>query len=152
MYQYTKTETEIIKIKVDFRAPLEYNWSPGTAYDTSDYVRPIVANGFEYQCTTGGQTGSSEPTWPTTLAGTVADGSITWTAVAYANNAADTISSANIEAPTGVTVGTPVVDGPVVIAAVYGGTSGTCYIISFEATTSAGELFEEKIELVISGD
>ena len=112
----------------------------------------MIGNGFEYECTTGGQTSPTEPKWPTTVAGTVTDGSVTWTARAFSTNATDTISSANVNAPTGVTAGTPVVDGSLVIVAMYGGTNGQCHIISVEASTSAGELFEEKIELVISGD
>jgi len=152
MHHYTKTETEIIKIKCDFRKALEYDWSPSTAYDSGDYVRPSIGNGFEYECTTGGQTSPREPVWPTTVAGTVTDGSITWTARAFSTNATDTISSANVEVSSGLVAGSPVVDGSVVIVAVSGGSSGGCYIVSIEATTSAGEVIEEKIQVVISGD
>jgi len=41
-------------------------------------VRPTVANGYYYVCRVGGVTGGTEPTWPTTFAATVADGSATW--------------------------------------------------------------------------
>ena len=152
MFYFTKTETEIIKIKVDFRDAIEYRWSPSTAYDSGDYVRPSVGNGFEYECTTAGQTNATEPSWPTTAGSTVTNGSVVWTARAFATNAADTISSANVEVPTGITAGTPSVDGTVIIVAVSGGENGNTYLISIEATTSAGELFEEKITVTIAGE
>lgn len=146
-----KTETEIIKVKYDFRRLLEYTWEPGAAYDATDYVRPTTANGFEYECTTGGQTGRREPRWPTTVAGTVTDGSITWTARAFSTNASDTLSSVNLEAPGDLTLGTANIDGSRAIFTVSGGDLGGCYIVSIEATTSAGEVFEEKLQVEITG-
>jgi hypothetical protein len=44
-------------------------------------VQPTTENGFYYHCTTGGQAGASEPSWPTTIGGTVVDGGITWGAI-----------------------------------------------------------------------
>lgn len=45
-------------------------------------VRPTVPNGFWYTSpAAGGWSGGVEPTWPTTPGGTVADGSIVWTAI-----------------------------------------------------------------------
>ena len=42
-------------------------------------VQPTTNNGYIYQCTTAGTSGGSEPTWPTTIGNTVADGTVTWT-------------------------------------------------------------------------
>jgi hypothetical protein len=41
-------------------------------------VQPTVANGFVYRCIVAGTTGSTQPTWPTTVGATVADGTVTW--------------------------------------------------------------------------
>jgi len=56
-------------------------WEASTAYATTSphYVTPTTPNGFRYECTTGGTSGGTEPTWPTTIGGTVSDGGVTWT-------------------------------------------------------------------------
>jgi len=53
-------------------------WSATTAKSANDRVRTSAANGYRYKATVGGTTGSSEPTWPTTLGNTVVDGTVTW--------------------------------------------------------------------------
>jgi len=54
------------------------DWQGETAY-TTEYVKPIIANGYHYECTVAGTTGDTEPTWPTTPGATVVDGGVTWT-------------------------------------------------------------------------
>lgn len=54
-------------------------WTASTAYTVGQYVTPTTSNGRLYKCTTAGTTGASQPTWPTTNAGTVVDGGVTWT-------------------------------------------------------------------------
>lgn len=49
-----------------------------TSYTVGDVVRPAAANGFLYRATNSGATGSSLPTYPTTLGQTVTDGAVTW--------------------------------------------------------------------------
>ena len=49
------------------------NVSPG------DTVIPATPNGHIYKCTTGGLTGSGEPSWTTASGSTVADGAAVWT-------------------------------------------------------------------------
>lgn len=60
---------------------LTQTWGSGRVFVAGMVVVPTAANlsGFLYQCTTGGTSGSSEPTWPTGAGSTVADGSVTWT-------------------------------------------------------------------------
>lgn len=54
-------------------------WAASTAIATGAYRVPTVANTYYYKATTGGTSGSSQPTWPTTVGGTVTDGGVTWT-------------------------------------------------------------------------
>lgn len=56
-------------------------WKPNITYYPFQYVRPTVENGFQYAAVDGGTSGSTEPTWPTTINATVDDGTIQWTAV-----------------------------------------------------------------------
>lgn len=59
-------------------------WASATAYTSGRVVIPATITdalrGLAYECTTAGTSGASEPTWPTTIAGTVTDGTVTWTA------------------------------------------------------------------------
>lgn len=55
-------------------------WTPGRITVLGDIVVPVVENGFYYEATVAGTTGGTEPGWPTTPGGTVADGTVTWTA------------------------------------------------------------------------
>jgi len=57
------------------------DWTASTAYVAGDFVRSSDDSDlFLFECTTAGTTDSSEPTWPTTEDGTVADATVTWTA------------------------------------------------------------------------
>ena len=59
-------------------------WVANTAYSLLDFRIPTTANGYVYECTTAGTSHASvEPTWPTTVGNTVADGTVTWTCRAY---------------------------------------------------------------------
>jgi len=57
----------------------ESAWVAETAYSLNDLVRPTTHNGYWYKCTTAGTSDTAEPTWPTTLGNTVADGTAVWT-------------------------------------------------------------------------
>jgi prepilin-type N-terminal cleavage/methylation domain-containing protein len=54
-------------------------WAQFTTYSIGAFVVPTTKNGHRYRCTSAGTSGASEPTWPTTKAATVVDGSVTWT-------------------------------------------------------------------------
>ncbi len=62
-----------------FQAHLPSMWLASTAYDIGDTVRPPTANGYIYECTVAGTSGSSEPAWGTTADATFVDGgTLTW--------------------------------------------------------------------------
>ena len=126
---------------------LETIWRSGRVHGLADYVRPSVPNGFEYECTAAGQTGAREPRWPVTVAGTITDGSVEWTARAYSTNGSDTIASVAGSADTGLTIASVTYDGTEVTFTLSGGTVGEWYIVSIEVTTTQGEVLEQKLKV-----
>jgi hypothetical protein len=59
------------------------DWAVVTAYSLGDSVIPTTPNGYRYECTTAGTShATTEPTWPTSISSTVADGTVVWTCIA----------------------------------------------------------------------
>jgi hypothetical protein len=54
------------------------SWIANHAYALNAVVQSNPTNGFTYVCTTAGTSGATPPAWPTS-AGTVTDGTVTWT-------------------------------------------------------------------------
>lgn len=54
------------------------SWEASTAVVAGELKLPTTGNDHYYICVTGGTTDSSEPTWPTTTDGEVADGTVVW--------------------------------------------------------------------------
>jgi hypothetical protein len=54
-------------------------WKANTAYAVGATVQPSPANGHSYVCSTAGTSGPTQPTFLTTKAVTVSDGSVVWT-------------------------------------------------------------------------
>lgn len=54
-------------------------WEATTAAALGTLKKPTVSNGHYYRATTGGTTGGTQPTWPTTTGATVTDGTVVWT-------------------------------------------------------------------------
>jgi hypothetical protein len=61
-----------------------------TAYALGVYITPATPNGFYYKATAAGTSGGSPPTYPTTIGGTVTDGTVTWTCAGKTTLVADT--------------------------------------------------------------
>lgn len=85
-------------------------WQPATAYTNSNknpsYIQPSMPNGFYYATITGTGTcmsGTSGPTFPTTVGNTVRDGTCTWTNMAA--KPVQVISNLHIGFPPGSTNG-----------------------------------------------
>ncbi|MBW2595141.1 MAG: hypothetical protein JRC93_04065 [Deltaproteobacteria bacterium] len=55
-------------------------WAMDTDYVLYDVVRPVEATGHLYVCSTAGTSDeTTRPTWPTSVGGTVTDGTVVWT-------------------------------------------------------------------------
>jgi uncharacterized phiE125 gp8 family phage protein len=63
-------------IKIEFVCGffLGDTWVLENAYSEDDLVMPTIENGLVYKCTTELTSSATAPTWPLTIAGTVADG------------------------------------------------------------------------------
>jgi hypothetical protein len=62
-------------------------WLPSTAYTAGMVAQPtspgVYRIGFLYKATNTGTTAATAPVWPTTIGGTVVDGTVTWQAIGY---------------------------------------------------------------------
>ncbi len=97
-------------------------WRANEAYELLDFIRPIKANGFAYECTTPGTSGSVEPIWPRTLGSTCADGSVVWTCRAASTNGLNAITNPSaVSEPTGLSISSVSVSESTKILASYSG-------------------------------
>lgn len=55
-------------------------WQASTAYVLNTLAAPSTYGELVFKCTTAGTSNTTEPTWPTTVGGTVTDGTAVWTA------------------------------------------------------------------------
>lgn len=149
MIVYRMQASEAAMLTWDFSRDLETVWLPGTVVSASSYARPTSPNGYEYQCTTGGQSGTKEPNWPTSEGDTVTDGSIVWTAVAFGTNATDTISTVSVTSDADMTVSDTTQSNGAVTAKVTSSVKGTHNVL-FSVGTAAGETIKETIRVVVS--
>jgi len=147
------TSTRVLKL--DFFPLVATFWKPGEQKSASDIVRPTTPTGFAYTATADGQTGLTEPAWPTADSETVQDGDVEWTAGAAGANAVTALTSPTVaDQPTGVlTLGTPsVVDGRGTSSAieftVAGGVHGQKYRIEARVT-AGGETLRGSIEVEV---
>lgn len=69
-----------IKFKQNFAV-----WEASTSYAFGDIIFPTTETGFAYQCTTAGDSDSTEPTWDTEIKGTTTDNTAEWTTIEMFN-------------------------------------------------------------------
>lgn len=123
----------------DFRRHCTRYRDPDTDYSVNVRVQPRKPTGLQYNATTGGRTGAMEPRWPTTVGGTVTDGSVVWTAEAISSASLKrTLSSATWTVTSGIVAGTPTntsIDSTVLIS---GGTNGQTYQVACVGAFSDG--------------
>lgn len=62
-----------------FESALYPVWESLHVYVVGDIVTPTTPNAHRYRVTTAGTSGTSEPTWPTSSAGTVTNGTVVFT-------------------------------------------------------------------------
>ena len=58
-------------------------WAASTAFAVGNVRRATASqnSGLVFECTTAGTSGSSEPSWPTDIGGTITDNTVVWTAI-----------------------------------------------------------------------
>ena len=147
MTEIEKRADEVLELEFDFTRDLEVVWRSGEVYQSDAYIRPTVPNGFEYQATDGGQSSAREPKWPTSIGGTVIDGSVVWTCVDFGSNATDTVSSHSVTSDSGITIDNVDITDAIVRCSVSGGSG--CHDVVCQVTTSGGETLALVAQVVI---
>lgn len=129
----TKDPAEQISVELDLFNKAANFWRPNEQFSGSEYVRPNIGTGFAYQASAG-TSGNREPRWPTTLAATVIDGSVTWTCAAANANGLNAVSAVSALA-IGVTAsGVAVSETTKILATYAGGTANGDYDVVFSFT------------------
>lgn len=96
---------ETFKVLLDLFDICANFWTPNELYALGEFIRPRLANGFSYECTTPGTSSRRDPFWPRTVGETVVDGSIVWTCRAADYNGLLPITNVSaVSNPTGLTI------------------------------------------------
>ncbi len=118
-------------------------WQPGLIVNTGDLVRPTVANGFFFECTTAGELGGREPAWNAIAAATTNDGSATFTARTPAAASEPTILTCTYAmTPTGLVEDSTAIDNDRLESRIRidaTGATAQTYTITATMTDSSGE-------------
>ena len=125
---------------VDFERKLTRYREAGKTYTAGTFVRLEKTNGFELECTTGGQTAISPPRYSSTIGATFTDGSVTWTVRAISTSSLYTTVSGT---PTwtfdsGITASAATLSGQLTTSNLSGGVDGNDYTGLVKATLADG--------------
>lgn len=152
--EFCKRPAERIPVKIPLRGTaFVRTWEGGIVHASTERVRARKVNGYEYECTSAGQTGPREPEWPTVIGGTVTDGSVTWTCRAVSNASLTRIIQSCTWLGGGLTV-----DGDTIVntageaevsAYVSGGVAGTVYEVIARITFGDGSIEEGLVEVTV---
>lgn len=126
---------------IDWEPWLENRWRRGAIVALNAVVRPSTPNGLEFVCVSAGKSAAVEPLWP--AAGTIQDGSVTWTSQpASTQGLMSTVSSIVWTPPSGVTATNQSLVGQVASALIdfTSAAVGTDYSVSCQATMANGQI------------
>jgi hypothetical protein len=128
---------------IDWTYWISFRWQPGFTVAADHVVRAFPWTGFEYICTTAGQTGNYPPVWPIEVGQTVLDGSAVWTAQAVSSASLQTtVVSAAWFAPVGIVATGYLPEGnmtPVFIDT-SAASPDTSYDVMVECTMASGDI------------
>lgn len=131
-------------------------WAAGVSIVANQFIRPTKDNetGFIYQAVSAGQTGPCEPAWSTPAGATVADASLTWTAVAPPALGQDVVQSVTWtqQAPPDGSLSITGLSHTSLTCSAFigGGTTGRKYTVLVIITMVSGAAYP--IELVVTID
>jgi hypothetical protein len=131
-----------IDFEVDFETNLTRWHESGRTYAAAVRVRVPARPGFEYEATSGGQTGKAPPIFPTVIGQTVSDGSIVWTCRAVTTSSLTTtlVSAVWSVLDSGVTASGQAVSGQAATAFLHGGVDGNDYRVLVTGTMQNGAI------------
>ena len=118
-----------------------------TAYALYTVVEPATRNNYRYRCTTAGTSGSSPPTWPTTVGQTVTDGTVTWTCASKIAEIAwdDVFNGLSIDLSSLATLGTEAA----VAFKIFPG-AATAYVLGDVVVTSSNGIYTDNYYRVVT--
>jgi hypothetical protein len=136
-----KDPSSKLDYEVDFTDALSRKWG---ASDKSRALAIFIRapNGYDFECTTAGRSGVSEPRWTKTLASTVPDGSAVWTCRASSTSSLVTTIAGT---PTwtcddaALVFSDTSVSGQIAKAWIAGGVDGQDYTVLVTATCADAE-------------
>lgn len=131
-----KNPSDVRQLEVDFYSKCAALWKANEDTTLNEYALPTRPNGFAYQVTVAGRTGTDEPRWPTSIGVTVVNGSTTYQCAAAGTNGISAISSPSVTSdPSGLTIsGVAVSETRKIVLTVSGGVLGSEYDLVYAFT------------------
>lgn len=124
-----KAPDDTIPVEIDLYAKCANVWRANEDVTLTEHLYPTNPNGYSYEVTAAGRTGTVEPRYPMTLGQTIQSGSVTLTCRAASAGGMSAITSPSaVSDPTGLTIsGVAVAESRKITATYTGGTLGQDY-------------------------